>query len=394
LEPEAYRSNMYPNILVVGPKWKETVFLEGFTPFANVFYIQQDTFSNLVGAAKRSLLTTRLVSMPVFLRKLIVYLSTFKLPLREYSKWRWQIKYLRRTGLDGIIIIPHAIPPRRPSGEFRDAQVFLVTSDVESERFYQAYLWVAKAGLVDRVYVRHRVQVDLFKGKIEGVTVDVLPYYFAPSIFNPYPPVERVLQPVFIGNVTGGRKLFLDALNNVLRREYSVTVKPFLAGPKEYSLLAKKYHINIDIPRKKEVNFRVFEVTGSSGLLITGSHPLVEDYYQTGGREIYSYELPNLNLLESRRDEGLLRELDAAARRVAEIIGGLLDDPESAVRTALAGCLRAWREHTVQHRACKIVEDLGFKCDRSYLRALERMGENACRESLDPGLVKPLQRRQ
>ncbi|MCE4627630.1 MAG: glycosyltransferase, partial [Desulfurococcales archaeon] len=134
----------------------------------------------------------------------------------------------------------------------------------------------------------------------------------------------------------------------------------------DYASAIRRMVISIDVPRRREVNWRVFEVAGSGGLLVTGSRGEVERLFE--GARIFSYTGP---ILSHNLPQSTPSEIEASAREAAERVEEALSNPEAAARSVEETCRIAWERHTMHDRVCTIIRDLGYKCSPDARRIFE-----------------------
>ena len=368
--PPPYKSGERPTIILINNKRYDWIY-EYFQLYSNVIHIQEDTFSSKIGYIKRQILYRVTGKVPKFIEKIIYkYIVSENLPL----EW-WQKRLLEEGYIDAIIVIHPAVLPRKLK-KYNIKKIFWAYDD-DVPLFFRVGLALTLHGFVDTVYVTHEKVIDMYKKANSPAKLRYIPYGIPTSIY--YPDAERTgLEPAifFIGTVTGTRKIFFNYLKNEMKKRGLPEIKLYTSIQHDYADAVRRFVLAIDVPRRREVNWRVFEVIGAGGLLVTGSKEEISKLIPVNGLFAYQGPILSHNLRVSSEEE--IRE---SARQAAGEIERALDDPEEAGKVASEVCKYSWRHHTLHDRICVILDDLGYNCNKMWQKKVfEEVRNKAIKE--------------
>ena len=329
----------YPNIVLVTGLYNEWYYYPAFLRHSNVFLVSEDTVTSKVRVKRRCLLYK--YANNKFIRKILYRVLGSRVPV-PIEKWMWQKKEMCERGIDAIIYVQTAVLPRKYPKCLGDPKILYISWDADILKFQRYQKAIAEDGLIDAIFVSHESHRKYF----ENLNVDIihLPYGAVTDVFYPRQG-EQLFQPIFIGTLSEGRRKFINKVNEILKRKKLPVIRNmFGLGLHRYAHSIWHHGIVIDMPRRREVTWRTFETTASKALLITNIEKEIEKYYKIG-KEILIYS--NINNL-------------------VEIIENIYDNKEYYVKISENGYKRTIEEHTMDHRVCKIINYLGYKCNPKY----------------------------
>lgn len=142
-----------------------------------------------------------------------------------------------------------------------------------------------------------------------------------------------------IGLASGWAKPPVSAAD--LSHRFSERFHPPVYGSEYFELLRRSklaLNVHVDIARSEVGNVRLFEATGMGACLVTDLKQDLADYFEPDD-EVVAFETP----------EG-----------ASEVVRELLADPERADRIARAGQRRTLRDHTYDHLAARLLDEIGL----------------------------------
>ncbi len=269
---------------------------------------------------------------------------------------RWSIKYvgmwagriaskLLKTRLVGglpprvdLVVYVDMMVPIARHPRLRHVPHILWSHDSHVPIGFKMHLAYVQSGMADRVYATHPIAVKRFKE--HGVDARHLPYALDPLHFYPRRPVAEP-RPFFVGNPDPKRERIIKELNTILEKRGLPKVLLLNAYFHDYAELVSEKLLGLNITRRGELNWRVFEVMGARGLLINEDIPEVREMFVDGEHLV----------------------LWSSVEELADIIEEMLNDTEKALRIARRGCRLVWEKHTIDHRVCQILRDAGWRCE-------------------------------
>ncbi len=259
--------------------------------------------------------------------------------------------YFDPEDVDLVIEPGYSQPVKRV---FSNAKYILWSMDSHAERIYKSHLWLVRYGYIDVVYATHSYVVKRFRE--DGVEAYHLPYAVPNYTVYPRPEAGFDPKPFFLGRLDERRSRILAEAAKILEKHGVKLHVWFGVFEHDYARTISRHMLAVNVTRMREVNWRSFEVPGARGLLINEDIEEMREFFEPG-RHYLPWSTP---------------------QELAERIIEALDDIERVKKMAAEACIHVWRNHTVEHRLCQILEEqLGYKCREPILN--QERALRACR---------------
>jgi len=162
--------------------------------------------------------------------------------------------------------------------KFKNAKKIYIAVDTHIERHRKTHLISMRLNEYDLVYVAHVRNLGEYASILGRNTVKHLPLWYDELTYKPLT-LRKDIDICFVGTMTSDRERVLKEISRAFPN-YEIFYGTLYG--RDVNVLYNRSRIVINLSRRKEVNFRVFETLGSGAFLLTDYNEEVEEYFKTG----------------------------------------------------------------------------------------------------------------